>query len=100
MVMQSDPREIVQACFPTFPANGELAFADLFSAKWLSEDCISVIIHSRRYITEPWGDAYIARQKLCRHRNWKYACDACKLHTENTLENYMKPTPRRDRSAV
>lgn len=97
---QSDCREIVAAVFATFPADRELSFADLFTARWMSDDCIRVVIHSRRYVTESWLGAHVEARKICRHRNWKYACDDCKLHTENTPENYLQPTPRKDVSKV
>lgn len=88
-MQQSDPVEIVKAVFNTFPADCVLSFADTMSARWLSEDCIRVVVHTRRYVTESWFGAHIEVMKICGHRNWKYACDACKLHVENTLENYF-----------
>jgi predicted RNA-binding Zn-ribbon protein involved in translation (DUF1610 family) len=99
---RSEPQEIVSAVFNTFPAERVLSYAETFSARWEFDDCISVVLHSRRYLTESWGNEYIARVKICRHRNWKYACDMCKKHTIKTMENFMRSEPhrRRDETAV
>jgi hypothetical protein len=86
----SNAGEIVHAVLPTYPGERNLTYADMTSAKWVTDDCIRVLLRSRRDWLASWFDVRIEALLICRHNNWKTACKSCSNAVQNGIDKQLE----------
>lgn len=96
----SPPREIVRAVFLTYPGEKNLTYADELSAKWVSNDCIRVVLHTRKDWLDSWFNAILDPTLICRHNNWKVACGSCKNVVKNGIDKWLEQMAKEQERAL